>query len=462
MFKLLAVLMFFSALATGSITVHANAPEGSVAQIGEAYYTNLADAITEANTAATTTAVEIDLLASVEYADALIVNNNVTLDLNGWTLNATGGISVITGGNVVDNSEGNTGFLEVESEKCVFAATNTQMPVYNGTNGYVFATMVEQVHRMSDEGADTFELIFKPYFGTSTINALLANGGKDAHVSIGIRLEYTDANGKTQTKDLVYTDEMVKSVYGGTNMAFYIRAAGVTSFAELTITPLVKSNVGSNPEWSKSEYKESAYQRLMLSCGEAIINEDFTSYTAESSIPTSTKESNYTFFVKSNDSGNKIQFANDDDKGTCIWMNEPGINAFFQVSESRVSDAKEIVFECDVKYKQQGLNFQLRGNVSSTMCTFGTIYGGKFTPKDSAVSTSLTQDEWYKITYKFNLEEKKFDTYLNEKFLYTGSFDSFSGFGGSMRFYIKDVSSSVTGEDIWIDNIKFYKIEATE
>ena len=278
---LLAVLMLFSALSTGSITVHADASGGSVAQIGNDYYTSLADAITAANIAATTAAVEIDLLAKVEYVETLTINKNVTLDLNGFTLEATGGISVITGGNVVDNSTGHTGFLEVDSEACVFASTNSQIPVYNGSTGYAFATITHQ-QDTPDVEDDAFELIFRPYFGTSDINALLAENGDATQVSIGIRLEWIDSDGKSQSKDLKYTDEMVKKVYAE-GKAFYIKATGIDKFEDVRITPLVKFGVFTSTSTSieclgeveyATDYKNDAqYTRILYS-------EDFKGDTA--------------------------------------------------------------------------------------------------------------------------------------------------------------------------------------
>ena len=153
---------------------------------------------------------------------------------------------------MVDSSTDKAGVLKVTN--FAPAANNSQMPIYNGTDGYVFATMVEQVHRSSEMGADTFKLIFKPYFGTATINELLKGGGNAAQVNIGIRLKWTDKEGNPQSKDLTYTDEMVKEVYAGTNKAFYIEASGATQFDDLTITPFVKSNMGAKPEWSDSKF----------------------------------------------------------------------------------------------------------------------------------------------------------------------------------------------------------------
>ena len=268
---LLAVLMLFSALSTGSITVHAT--ETPVAQIGETTYTSLTEAITEAGTPATSEdAVEIKMLANitldadVTIGDYIFLNlNGYTFDLNGHTLDLSSHTEdsyelVANGGNVIDGSNNKAGLLKLGSGTCSLSANNAQMPVYNTQkSGYVFATMTEQVKRTSAMGAEAFELIFRPYFGTSEINQLLANDSNATGVSIGIHLEWTDKNAATQKRELEYYDsedaekeDVVGVVYSDTNKAFYINVTEYDSFKNLTITPLVKSELG--VEWSPTEF----------------------------------------------------------------------------------------------------------------------------------------------------------------------------------------------------------------
>ena len=256
-FKLLAVLMLFSALSAGSMTVQAETAT-NVAQVGDTNYATLTDAITAANAEVTsgTGNVVITLLADITLDDNVTIGDKITLNLGGKTLNLNGktldvyGL-VSVGGNVVDNSDDRDGLLKLGNGNCSFSTTNSQVPVYNTTKGgYVFATMTEQVYRDSDPGADTFKLIFKPDFGA--VNELLANGSADAKVSIGINLEWTGANG-TETQPLVYTNSMVKTVYGNSGKAFYIELTGFSNVDNLTITPIVKSELGT--EWSDSEFK---------------------------------------------------------------------------------------------------------------------------------------------------------------------------------------------------------------
>ena len=188
---LLAVLMLFSALPTGSITVHAETETTNVAQIGEATYTSLEDAIEAAvsgNTGNT-----IQLIADTETTEiSLTSDNGITLDLKGHTLKASS-IYAVEGMHVIDSSSDKTGILKVPVNQFMLSSSNSQMPVYNvEKGGYVFADIediVHQEHVIDTAAADTYEFIFKPYFG-DTINKLLKDGGDTAEVDFGIRLKW--------------------------------------------------------------------------------------------------------------------------------------------------------------------------------------------------------------------------------------------------------------------------------
>ena len=253
---LLAVLMLFSALPTGSVTVHAEAT--GVAKVRDNTYNSLEEAIEAAGTPATSEeSVEIKMLADISLESDTTIADYIALNLNGYTLDLCGHILSIYGvasneGNVVDSSKDKTGLLMAGS--FVVSTTNTQMPVYDtNRDGYVFATMTEQVYRDGVVGEDPFKLFLKPDFGA--VNSLLASGSTAAKVDIGIHLEWTDASGVTQKKDLVYkdTDELFEQVYANSGKAFYLTATGVTKFEDLTITPLVKSELGTT--WRGTKFK---------------------------------------------------------------------------------------------------------------------------------------------------------------------------------------------------------------
>ncbi len=229
---------------TDTITVNV-IPE-YVAQIGNDKYETLQGAIDVAGTGDT-----ITLLGDVDLGETDIMLSYGTLDLNGQILTASS-LVAFTGTNVVDNSENKTGVLKATF---VLAETNTQMPIHNGT-GYVFIDFNDIKKQEKDNtvaNSGVFDLIFRPSFG-ETNNASLAALGDAAQVSFRIRLKWTGENGENeQTKDLYYSDDLVKQVYDD-KKAFSITASGISNYHNLTITPLVQSKLNAKIEWLGSTY----------------------------------------------------------------------------------------------------------------------------------------------------------------------------------------------------------------
>ncbi|MBR2037863.1 MAG: hypothetical protein IKA09_09090 [Lachnospiraceae bacterium] len=256
-----AALMFVLVLSMGSINVQA--ADGNVAQVtvGETTtdYTTLDAAVLAAEQETGDT--KITMLADITLSGNVTISDKITLEVGANTLNLNGQQLNISGyllsgqGNIVDNSTDKTGLLKVDSQKCTFSSDNAQVPIYNtAKEGFVFATVESQEYRVSEVYADTFEFVFLPYFGKQ-INGLLAAGSDAAMVDIGIRVQWTDAEGNTQKKDLTYTDEVVKTVYDSKSTSvFTIKAEGVSNFKHLTITPIVKSRLGGNAESCGYEY----------------------------------------------------------------------------------------------------------------------------------------------------------------------------------------------------------------
>ncbi|MBR4059935.1 MAG: Ig-like domain-containing protein [Lachnospiraceae bacterium] len=225
-----------------------------VASIDGTKYASLEDAMENANDGDT-----ITLLDDIVYNKQLAIGKGITLDLNGKTLTASGAATF--GGYVVDNSDDKTGLLKVAEDqfKFITETNNPQMPVYNGKDGYVFATIKPQETFSSEGAGDStlYNLIFRPYFGSETTiqNALSIDGNDiEDQFSVIIRLTWKEGT-EQKTQDLVYTDAMVQQVYDN-KKAFYINASGVTSFEGLTITPMVISKVN-GVAWSGNSFPGS-------------------------------------------------------------------------------------------------------------------------------------------------------------------------------------------------------------
>ncbi len=257
-FKLLAVLMLFSALSTGSMTVHAETVD--VAQIvGGNTYASLEAAVEAAGTPES--AVEIELLADTALTSAVIINDNVILDLNGKTLNLSSyDLSLSTSGKVVDNSDAQTGLLTTSGGKF---NSNTQMAVYNtAKSGYVVADIKHQEAILTEASTGEFKLVFKPDFGT-TVNSLLGNSGTDAKVNIRILLSW---DGGSQT--FTYTSDMIKDVYTNSGRAFYITVTNFTNVANVKATPQIVSDLGADCRGTAHTLTEKAATIVLKKYGD--------------------------------------------------------------------------------------------------------------------------------------------------------------------------------------------------
>ncbi len=429
-FKLLAVLMLFATLSAGSMTVKAD--EAVVAQIGDTTYATFTDAIVAAN-ADVAAEVKIELLANVTLGADVTINDNIILDLNKQTLDLNGskltinGSLVSNGGNVVDNSRDKVGFLAVDSEKCIFAPKNSQIPVYDGSTGYAFAEITHQQQTLDMEGDDVFKLIFRPYFGSSDINALLGANGNATGVNIGIRVTWTDTEGITQTKDLVYKDELVKDVYTN-NKAFYITATGVRSFRDLTITPLVKSNVSNEAaDISEEEVAATAYTWKLFS--EDFEGYNVTDYKITGFTKTATDYNKVTSSIEG-DTDNKfvnVSFDNIIPKGTVnqtprfyivTGNNGPVKKAFSDKGVTPGATTKfKVSFDICLTSTDHAIDIRINGD-SNTSKNYERFIrfssnGTLIFYADQTKNQTYVENEWMRFDVFFDFSTYTYDIYLN-------------------------------------------------
>ncbi len=343
-----------------------------------------------------------------------------------------------------------------------------KMPVYKNETEYEEANITMQQSPI-EIGDNSFELIFRPYFGTSEMNALLAANGDATRVSIGIRLTWTDAEGNLQSKDLTYTEDMVKTVYAE-KKAFRVIATGINSFENLTVTPLVKSQVFTNIEClgeSEQVTVKSEYDALVAAYEKAAIlkyTTDFEDCEAGAEVHISSKkpEGEFYYLVKSDPCGGSVEYDFDGVNGY-ILMKE----AYGQRIDVRPTgaDAKYVIVESKIRYNTSGIKlaFGLRGvkdSGSAGLTTLGTIENGTFTTNSGGYSKNITSGEWHTFTYVLDINNKKYDLYIDEVKVTeeSQSYRYFRGFQGDDYFRITAANDSApaTGADIMIDDIKVY------
>ncbi len=190
---------------------------------------SFADALAKVNSSGGTLALPCDVTAN-----SGILRPGATLDLNGHKLTSNAFVSM-NGSQVVDSSEGNTGLLVCANP--MLSAENKDMPIWNGTDGYIF-TEVLKIDQTGSGADGTYTYIFRPKFasGESVIGSL----GTESKLNFKLVLSWDGGE-----KVLAYVPEMVKDVYAN-NKAFY---AWITNYApyvekDLSITVSVESALG--------------------------------------------------------------------------------------------------------------------------------------------------------------------------------------------------------------------------
>ena len=196
--------------------------ETGAAEFGGIEYTTLAEALAAAQTAGGT----VKMLKDASEG-ALTLMTGMTLDLNGKTLTTDG--VMCFGGYMVDSSVDNSGKIACMQGMLMLDAANPDLAVWNGTDGYFF-TEIEQVLTQEDTSvAGKYKLTFLPRFTQiARIAPLLAdgNGGEDHGVEVKVKLLWNGGE-----KVLTYSDDMIKTVYGGN--AFTVTLTGYEAFLDL-------------------------------------------------------------------------------------------------------------------------------------------------------------------------------------------------------------------------------------
>ncbi len=173
----------------------------SLATVGDTVCYSVAEALEKAEAGD-----EIKLLANVTVSDSLlVVDADVTLDLNGHTLRAN---NVMAFGDIIDSTDGEGKLVAAENARVILNTENTAMPLYD-TDGYRFFT-----YTLASAGtvaqADAVKFGVQLTFTNTDAYALLAQ----------------DANAKIEMGLLVTKDEKV------TDLTFTFSRATLSKYEE--------------------------------------------------------------------------------------------------------------------------------------------------------------------------------------------------------------------------------------
>lgn len=227
------------------------------ARVNATYYSSLTEVIGSAEAGA-----EIDLLADIIASSDVTVNENVTLDLNGYTMDM-GSNYLLSEGDVVDNSPGKTGRLKIDTytaeevaegnelsigtPKAKLAANNSHMPIYiSSESAYMLANMTAQASAPEiATDLSSFSRVSRPSFGTAHVGKL-QDGATKAGLQFILRLDWGTVTGGVYENNLEfsYSDELVGKIYtNGT--VFSVTVNGLENYASsMKVIEYVISDLG--------------------------------------------------------------------------------------------------------------------------------------------------------------------------------------------------------------------------
>ena len=223
-----------------------------VAEIGERQFYTVEDALKAAVSGET-----VKLISDCVENVNIVVSPGVTLDLNGKSLEADN-VAALTTAHVIDsldnypNKKG--GVLRVARNNLVLDPNNAQMPLWNGTDGYIFSTIAFSDNAApvgltlnAETGVATLK--FVPWFDYVDENYVItdvANTGVEAMVRVTYEVLNDDGsvNG-TVNQDYVFSDaQLQRVVQAAGSRALSMNVSGYSTKHNLTMTAMVISDTG--------------------------------------------------------------------------------------------------------------------------------------------------------------------------------------------------------------------------
>lgn len=206
------------------------------------YYMSLEEALAAAKDGETV------ILLKDATDNYVIVEEGITLDLNGYELTVRGVVAFDS--DIIDSSEENTGVLVVDRDRVSLDIDNNQLPVWNDENGYVFVEMIgyNQLTRVNQNtGAN--EYVFQPIF-EEYAHEFILDDIENSDVSIGATISWEDSD-SMRSQDCVYNTEYITevissydSVSGKYAKAYSLGFSSSTNVEGLSFNVVVKSETG--------------------------------------------------------------------------------------------------------------------------------------------------------------------------------------------------------------------------
>ncbi|MBE6941942.1 MAG: hypothetical protein E7455_06670 [Ruminococcaceae bacterium] len=214
------------------------------AQIGSTYYGTLQEALDAAIEGDT-----VKLLANAEL-NALLVMPGVTLDLNGYTVEASYVVG-FNGSDIIDSSAANTGLVKVAQDRVMLDLNNSQLPVYNNElGGYLFLEINIVTNLVEDTENDvaTFKFYIKKDLDYMMLLDLMRDGAADNNLTVMVKLSWTTLDGNSATQYYAYSEDMnkhVAEVHSTSKYSTYTcELKGINSRESITYAAVLQSGTG--------------------------------------------------------------------------------------------------------------------------------------------------------------------------------------------------------------------------
>ena len=174
----------------------------------------------------------ITLTKDVDYGkEDFIIPSAVTINLNGHNITAAGVITFDTATRFVGE-----GKLVIPQDKIVLAGEADDIAVWVG-DGYVFNQVNDQ-YKSEVTGDDSFNVVFRPSFGSTEHNEAILGGDIDA----GLTFELQIWNGETKLFAGTINAELVKQAYAnGGAISIRVKNAPAGTY---TVKLVIKSSIG--------------------------------------------------------------------------------------------------------------------------------------------------------------------------------------------------------------------------
>ena len=195
-------------------------------------YADVAAALANSN------AKTVKLIANAT-AKVLALQNNITLDLNGYELDAQ--MLVGFAGTVIDSSEGE-GLLKLANrDYLTLANNNSYLPLYDTVaQGYRFFSYQFKARGIAGSSADSRQFWFSIVFGSDKAYTLLKNAGHGLEIRLSLQVGTNDAMEAVVPQQAIALWVNAIKVNGGTyeadNAGFYMAVKGLSKIGDDTVT----------------------------------------------------------------------------------------------------------------------------------------------------------------------------------------------------------------------------------